>query len=356
MISVFQIFRALMGVIVFIFVITFFLRMSDMYTATQIKGSKMEMVNAFDYVAMQTYTSGNPATFPGFEGFETLVYEPPKIKSDAGQHTLSVPVFFVPGRGEISMERRCLDFGWFKWCMVFAFPAKSKILFTPIENTNATRDLILEIVENLPGSLEYGFCNGADARTANKDEFLSYLASGAGVTYQPCETQLPEYCRLVTITASTGSSSNLTENHIIINPSTRLVSEENSSGGLESRPYHDWMDIAVFITGGVKALDYKKAVFSRELAASAGIMHGRSVLVSQRIKEYNIQPCLECSTPFPTPCGWTDYLGREHESGIYHDFISSLVSLKNAISSGNYHQLLEDTASKYNELKNQGCE
>jgi hypothetical protein len=356
MISVFQIFRVLMGLIIFIFVLFFFLRISEMYTTTQLLGSKLEAISTFDYVAMITYTSGNPAIFPGFEDFETLVYEPPKIKSEAGQKTLSVPVFFIPGEGEISLDRRCLDFGWFRWCIVFALPDSSKILFTPLENTPATRELIRDVVSNLPGSLEFGFCNGGDARSAGRVEFLGYLDSETGVTYEPCRVGFPEHYRLVTVSASTGFPGNFTGNHIIITPGERLAYVGNSTEDLEPRPYEDGLDLAVFITGGHKALDYKNAVLSLELAAGTRIMKERSILLSQRFKENNVQPCLECSTPFPKACGWTDYMGQEYESDVYKDFISSIDDLLEAIPGRNYKGELDDTVLKYEELKNQGCE
>jgi hypothetical protein len=355
MISVFQIFRVLMGIIIFIFVITFFLRIADMYSATQTMGSMMEEVRTFDNVAMQVYSSGNPATFTGFEDFETLVYEAPKIKYDTGQRTLGVPVFFIAESGKISLERQCLDSGWFKWCAVLAFPGTAKVLFTPLENTDESRQLIREVVGNLPGTIEFGFCDGTDARTASKDDFLSFIDGMAGTEYQPCEVSLPDHFRLVTIGAPPIPPSNLTANHMAIDLGAGELSEVGPGSAPEPRPYVDWLDIVAFMTGGSNALDYKKSAFSLELAAATAIMHERSVLVSQRTKELNRQRCLECSTPFPAACGWTDYTGTEHESQIYKDFISSLADLKGVIT-GVYQLQLDDTTLKYNELKNQGCE
>lgn len=357
MISVFQIFRVLMGVIVFIFVLTFFLRISDMYSSTQVRGNMLETVNVFDHTATQVYTSGNPSTFPGFDDFEILVYEAPKIKHNAGQKTLSVPVFFVTGTGEVLLERRCLEFGWYRWCMVLAFPRGTKILFTPLDNTQQTRDLIVEVVDNLPSTIQFGFCNGNDARTANKDDFLSFIAGSAGTSYQQCDVSLPEHYRLLTISSSglPQPQDNQTVFHMIIDPAAGEVYDAAPGGSAQSRPYHGWMDIAVFMTGGHKALDHKEAVFTLELGAATSIMHQRTVLVSQKTKEHNRQPCLECSTPFPEPCGWTDYRSNDHESQIYKDFISSLLTLQGAIG-GSYHSQLDDTIIKYEELKNQGCE
>ena len=356
MISVFQIFRILMGVIVFIFVITFFIRLSDTYSSTQEMGEKIEQVNAFAHSAMQVYTSGNPTTFGGFTDFYSLVYEAPRIQSDAGQHTLLVPAFFIPGKGEITLERRCLDFRWYEWCSVFAFPKSARILFTPLENTPESRALIQQVADEMPESMEFGFCNGTDARTTTIGEFSQYISGAAGNSYEPCRVNLPDHYRLVTISGTPGFSSRVKDNHVIINRAAGLAYEENLSGTLESRTYGDASDIVVFITGGVKALDYKNEVFSRELAAAASIMHERSILVAQKVKAHNVQPCQECSTPLPRACGWKDYRGNVHESDAYKDFISSLSSLKIALQTAGYSSELQDTAAKYAELENQGCE
>jgi hypothetical protein len=357
MISVFQIFRVLMGVIIFIFVLAFFLRISDMYTSVQIMGSRLETVNTFDHTAMLVYTSGNPSTFPGFDGFETLVYEAPKIKHDAGQRTLSVPVFFAAGEGEVLLERRCLDFGWYRWCMVLAFPKATRILFTPLDNSQQARDLIEQVVENMPASLLFGYCSGKDARAAARDDFLAYLSGSAGVAYQECNVSLPEHYRLVTITSSAPSRSqkNSTGSRIFINPGAGEVYETGTANGSRTRPFDGWLDIAVLLTGGIKALDYKEAVFRLDLGAATEIMHQRSILVAQMTKEINRQPCIECSTPMPAACGWTDYSGQERESRAYKDFISSLSGLKGSVS-GDYRGRLDDTVVKFDELKNQGCE
>jgi len=356
MISVFQVFRALIGIIVFVVLITFFLRITEMYTGTQIRGGTLETISTFDQVAMQTYTSGNPSTFSGFMDFDFLVYDPPKIKSDAGQKTLSSPVFFIPGKGKILLERHCLDYEWFRFCWVYAFPEAMNIIFTPVINTPEARKLIRDAVDDLPESMEFGFCNVTDARVTGKSDFLRYLAAASGLEYRHCEAVLPKDSRLVVIESPPYSFPSGSGVDVVIDPPAAKLYEGNSTGGSQSRTYRDAMEVAVFITGGTKALDFKREVLSVEIGTATKIMKERTVLVSQKMKEYNRQQCLECSTPFPKACGWIDHNGLRHESAIYRDFITSLDSLKASIASGNYLQKLNDTAVKYGELRNQGCE
>jgi hypothetical protein len=74
MISVFQIFKMILGVIVFVFVMTLFLRVSDMYSGIGERRGEFEVVDSLDKVVMQVYTSGNPDVFSGFRDFELLLY------------------------------------------------------------------------------------------------------------------------------------------------------------------------------------------------------------------------------------------------------------------------------------------
>lgn len=355
MISIFQIFRIVIGVIVFIFVITFFLRVAETYAYTQEMRIKIDTVNSFDHMAMAVHSSGNPATFPGFKDFETLVYEAPKVKSDAGHRTLSVPVFFMADKGGIAMERRCLDYGWFRHCSVLAFPTGTLFMFTLIDNKEASRELVRDIADSLPAGMEYGLCDGNDARVADKAQFLSYLGSSSGAAHEPCVASLPGTSVLVTVNATLDSAVHI-DRHFVVDQGSGTVSGFDQGARLDPRSYMDALDISIFMTGHGPALDYKNQDFLEELETAAGIMHQRTVLVEQSVRGHNKQPCPECSTPIPEACGWTGYDGTGHPSQSYRTFIASLRALQTAMGSGPFEAQLLDTAQKYETLQDEGCE
>lgn len=351
MISVFQVFRIVIGAAIFIFILTFFLRASGTYTGVQSLAEKHEMISAFNQVAMQTYTSGNPGTFSGFTGFETLVYDPPKIKSDAGQKTLTVPVLFITGKGKIAMERKCSSFAWFSSCWVYAYPESGNILFTFIENTEETRNLVKEAVRNLPDGIGFGYCNGTYAQVSTKENFLSYVDRISGKSYVPCEVEMSEAHRAVSVGVPPAGGNGA----MVIDPSSMTISE-NASGTLVSSPYTNGSHVSAFIFGGKNALEYMESLFSERLGTAIDLMKKRVILVHQSMKKYNVEPCLECATPFPRECGWADYRGRVHDSTLYVNLIKSLNDLKNAMVSENYDDALSRTVSDYEELKRKGCE
>ncbi len=348
MISVFQIFKMLLGVIVFVFVITFFLRISDMYSGAGDKQLEFEIADAFDKAVKQTYMTGNPTTFTAFTEYELLMYNAPKMLFRTSQKTFTVPLFMVPAKTEMTLERRCEDYGWFMFCFVFAYSDTTKILFTPLENNGDTRSAIKSMVETLPEAFEFGYCNATEAKVSTRAAFLNYIVNDMpSKSFKKCEVEIEEDTRLVTF----GSVSEIAENEIAITGSTvkGYVGDELESVSFSSH------DVIPIVTGGVPALKYKKEKFKKELKASSGIMGERSKLIHSMMLEHNYMPCQECPTPYPIECGWLDDNTRE-TSDLYLQFISTLVNLDSAIDAGSYESLLERSSGEYEALREAGCE
>jgi hypothetical protein len=349
MLSVFQIFKMLLGVIVFIFVITFFLRVSDMYSGLGESRIDFETVDSLDKAVMQTYTSGNPTTFMVFRDFEVLLYDAPKVKFDAGQKTLSAPVFMIPDNADIVLERRCDDYGWFRFCWVFGHTDTTKIVFAPVENTPESRGMMVKIVNALPDGFEFGYCNASEKpKKGGKDDFLGFVSEMDGKYFQDCELPLPENTVLITM----GSTGSIAQNELVISGYTV---KDNSTWIMQERTFSD-DEIIPMVTGGIPALDYKRELFERDLKAASRIMMERTKLVYEKTIDYNVQPCPECVTPYPKECGWVDYDGHEWPSTKYLGFISTLTALHGMVDSGDYMAKLEESEQAYEALKDAGCE
>ena len=350
MISAFDIFRIVIGVIVFIFVITFFLRFADMYSGTASSGKAMEAVNAFEDTAQEVYASGNPSSFSGFQGFRTLAYDPPKIMYDSGQKTLAVPTLLVPSTGKLYLESRCAEFGWFGFCWVYAFPEGMRILFTFVDDSPASRQLARQALYYLPDSAQYGFCSSGEARAGGKADFISFLSGPPGAPHQPCNATLPQYTRVIAIAPPPGLPPGSAAD-LVVDTGAGLALEGGPDGAAAN--FTGPVELAVLVTGGKKALDYVKQRMSKEVTVSARIMMDRTRLVSQKMVALNRQPCVECATPFPEACGWTDSGGRQHASAAYEAFGDSLDALARP---GDIWRALNGTAQAYGLLESEGCE
>lgn len=367
MLSVFQIFKMLIGVVVFVFVITFFLQLAGMYSGVGGMGKEYDAVNSFDETLMNTYTSGNPGTFSTFGGFETIVYEPPlpeksgdlpKLKFSSGQKTLSVPAFVIASAGDMDMERICDDYGWFSFCYVVAYPQSMVVLFTAVKNTVQTRGMIKDVVESLPDGMKFGYCDGNTSLLppgeSTKEPFLSFVDSDmrAMEDFYPCELEFPDYYRVVTV-----GDDEADEAEIVLSPAgpgSWTLADRDSSLRLVNIT-----DVAIFMAGGSDAMANKRELLREELSVAAGIMKERNILAERLVLEHNKEPCSGCPTLYPKACGYTDYDGKVHKGTLYTDFgdeLDALIRMIQTRRSDVIMKELSDTAAAYEGLVSGGCE
>jgi hypothetical protein len=267
----------------------------------------------------------------------------------SGQKTLSVPVFMIPDNADITLERRCDDYGWFRFCWIFGYTDTTKILFAPVDNSQESREMIVKIVNSLPDSFEFGYCDGINPpQGGTRGSFLGFVSTMEGKSFEDCGLSFPENTVLITM----GETSEIAENELVISGSNV---KDSWNMLVQERTFSD-NDIIPLVTGGIPALDYRKSVFERDLKASSRIMLERTKLVYDKILEYNWQACQECVTPYPTECGWVDYNGQEHYSPLYLNFISTLSSLHGMVDSGNYMNKLMESKEQFEALKEAGCE
>ncbi|UCD02992.1 MAG: hypothetical protein JSV63_04395 [Candidatus Aenigmatarchaeota archaeon] len=365
MLSAFQIFKMLMGVVVFIFVIIFFFRVSNMYVGVEERADDFEILRGFDRSVRQTFTSGNPGTFVNFRFLDSLYYDPPRLKS-RNQKTLTVTTFLIASTFESNLIKECEEYEWFSFCWVYAYPQNFTLIFTPLDG-DGRKDLIKDIVEVMPGDIRFAHCNDTDLLRGDRNAFLAFVDNGMDdITYTPCTVSIPDGYRLVTIT--TDESIEPRRNEIVLNPQTGAYIEYlsglpelvNAPSPIRTGSYEDARDVYFLLTTGKSALDYKNEMFLNDLTIAAKIMEERMKLVKRKMLDLNVQQCVECPTPFPKECGYTNALGDEFTSDLYDAMAGpsgSLRQLNDVISANDdYLTALARTAADYKELIAGGCE
>ena len=367
MFSVFQIFKMLLGIIVFVFIVTIFLQMSNSYTDLKQTGRQYSVAENFVYAVTQSYISGNPSEFEGFDDPETIFYDyvPEKgvsyIRFDAGQQIVAVPTFAILEKHyKILTERICDDYSWFTFCWVYAYPNEGRILFNPVTNTQDARDLMKDAIGKLPNNVGYGLCRNTQTMDLTKEDMLDYIdTTMPSQSYALCTIEIPDRDRLVIIG---GPMSAPEKNTINVNPSTKTITDTFPvSGNQESQvgtvTYRSPSEVSVAITSGKEAVELWRNEFKDELLVATKVAYERFDLVRLKTPSYNLQPCSQCATPYPTDCGWTDYEDHEVFSTLYENMKNSLLGLRSAITGGQaFEQALGDTVSDYEALKNAGCE
>lgn len=370
MLNVFDIFKMLIGIVIFVVLITLFLRFAGGYTDISQTGREYDTINAFDALLRSTYTSGNPGEFQGFGKIE-VTFAPPleprhadsaRIMFPSGQKMLSVPAFVMTGEGKMTASRTCDDYGWFSFCYVISMPAGDTVLFSPVAGSTQERDIIRGVVESLPSGVTLAYCDGDDFLVPsgepenNRKDFLALVNANKKVE-KPCSAEVTEGYWLVSFTSEEDA-----ERTAVVDAAGWTVTD---SSGNSKNTIIEYSDVTIALCGP-GSLENKRAMLERQLSVAASVMHDRTILVRDGMVRLNVEPCRGCSTAYPKACGYTEYGGdgsgaRRPSTKLYPEFITALSALESEIAREEHSHrsvvdMLGDTTAKYNELKEGGCE
>lgn len=165
MLTTFNVFKMLMGIIVSIFILLLLFRLSSSFIG--IGEAKREIKTFYDFnrIVKTVYTSGI-AENVSINSKSVISYIPPDIVTSSGSTTLDVPTIFVSG-DELLVYKSSIDYGFFSYNFILAIP-ETRIGFVPISNDmdvwaaikNITK--ILPSTENLYPKLYFGAgCNSS---------------------------------------------------------------------------------------------------------------------------------------------------------------------------------------------------
>ncbi|MFH0956260.1 MAG: hypothetical protein V1813_00195 [Candidatus Aenigmatarchaeota archaeon] len=359
MLNVFDIFKVLIGIVIFVLLITLFLRFSGSYSELGETGQQYDAVNAFDALLQSTYTSGNPGEFDGFGKMEYVTFDPPgeprpfdnaRIMFPAGQKTLSVPAFVMTGEGAMAAARTCDDYGWFSFCYVISMPMGDTVLFSPVAGSEQEEKIIMGVVGSLPPDVTVGYCDGDGYIIPSRKDFIGFV--GDREIVRACTEEIPEGYWLVSFTLDSPK-----ERTVIVSGGTVM-----DYSGDQNVIFKD-SDVAIALCGP-GSLGNKMAMLEKQLAVAADVMHERTILVRDDMLQLNVEPCRGCPTLYPKACGYVEYAddgdGLKHQSTRYLDFVTSLSALENTLGSEHTHEDVIDslatTSVNYKALEDGGCE
>ncbi len=362
MISIYQVFKLIFGLIVSAVMLFFLINYSGIYGSTQADINRALIMKNFMKAAQDVYMTGNPTNFTDFSRLEfDLTFrgmsDPPVIKSNTGfvpDTPVRIPLFFYPGR-KIFIDRNHLDYGFWKFYFVEAVPEMT-VIFTI---TGDQTDLAEVIVDYFPSTqyfepkMKFGFCSnlftGRDCGTAAVPDFCErYQFQASGYVYQSeCTEDLSaKKYRLVKISDPCNSA----EGGICIEPpltDQHFIGYAYLSGSRYL--YKDPVDLVALIIGGEEEdmfgtplgetlYKYKNRVFRERLLLASKIFSRRAILLS---------PGSECASD-------------------YTNFASALNSIQGTLSESDYYtdpylvrdllDELDQAESHYDTLVGKGCE
>jgi hypothetical protein len=179
------------------------------------------------------------------------------------------------------------------------------VVFTPMDTSDSTWDLMRNITEALPSTenidanITFGFCDGSEliedlcGGPCDKRRFLEVLDSFDSVQSRSaaseCRASLSDDRMLVTI--SNGCSSLVPEHGVCVKPPRSGFGTAYLAGSDREFPYKDMLDILALLiggsgtdafgkTGGEKLYDYKNELWNKRMSLAAEIARQRMLLVS----------------------------------------------------------------------------
>lgn len=353
MISTFDVFKIILGIIISVFILFALLRFAGSYTEIGESGRQVSVMINLKTSIENVYTTGVSADFETKESEMILGYRPPYIETKASFVDMDpVPLFLVPSE-KLSINRNEYDVGWWKFYFIEALP-ETNILFVPLGSGGKTLPVAGNITRFLPSTenthikTNVGIgCNGTEfwfgwERYKFIDLILPRLMA-TDLSLGTCENA--EYFRdkgfrMVTIAEDAEEAKDA---DFVVNP----VDEDTgyvyikSGEDYEKYIYKNGLDIVALLLGGGRLYNYSNQKFFKEL----------EVAIDISTRESNI---LMDDPHFSQRCGAT-----------LLDFVQTLDLIKDLIPKAKesakeediveFVNYMKESEKKYRELDSLGC-
>jgi hypothetical protein len=350
MISVFDVFKIILGIIISVFILFVLLRFAGSYTEIGESSRQVSVMVNMKKAIEDVYTTGISTDFETKESDLILGYRPPYIETGVSFVDMEpVPLFLVPGE-KLSINRNEYDLGWWKFYLVEALP-ETNILFMPLESDEKTFLLIGNITSFLPSTentqikTKIGIgCNGSEYWFGwERYKFLDAILPTLMTTEPELEAcQNTEYFkergfRMVTV-AEEGS-----DEDFVVRPVNDAIGYVymKANDGYEEYLYKNGLDIVALMLGGNELYSYSNQKFFRELEVAIDIATRESgILLSDPQLS---QRCGTKSSEFVYVLGLLkDLIPKVKANALEEDAIEFAYQMK-------------ESAKKYRELNALGC-
>lgn len=365
MMSVFEIFKIVLGLVIGGFFLYFAVQFGGLYSATETKSAEVQEYRNLQKLIEDTYIYDVPSEIglkkpPQFAS-------PPFISEGAGVSVNpSILFFFRPGT-RLHVYKGTLNYGFWKQDFVGAIP-ETKVFYGITDYTLEHYSIINNITELFPQSADpvvsFGFCNGdSELVSKSRDEFLRPIRgiirakSPQDLGLEPCTAGFNQPKTKIVV-ASADSEIPLPENGFIVRPfgAGQMGSVEFRRADKEGKTseyrlvYKDQLDIFAAIIGGVDSYKYKnKLMFESLLLFSKGEARRAALLANTFIDpELRKEPCIQIYNNLKSK--------MDGEFGVFLESLISLQNYNNPVEMEKFLGLMDELNGIYFELKNNGCE
>ena len=353
MISVMQIFKIILGIVLSAFILMIILRFSISYGEIGESGKEVEILMGLKKTIEDIYTTGISTDFNMYSQDLVDHYSPPNLITSVTNVNLDpVPTLFVPGE-RISIHRGEYNIGWWRFHFVYALP-ETKIIFAPLDTVESRSEAVWNTVgnitryfpstENTDTKVKFGVgCNDTgDKQTYfflnwERDYFirtvLTYLLI-EGYEFVPCK-RIGNY-RIIAISETPIDADFQV---VPINNEIGYVYVKDTLETPKDYLYKNPLDIISLLLGGEKLYDYTNMKFLNELSIASSLASKETSLLRTKSNRPECDP-------------------------VYSRFIQILGSLKSKIEEGDYKNeddmielnlKIRQSSETYEELEEMGC-
>lgn len=359
MITVYQAFKIILGIVASVFILYFLLNYSGTYSQIQGTFQKNIIMKNFLDISNNIYLTGIHLNYSDFSRVKMNMYYRPKeriLGFSGGSFSVRFPLLMRPA-GKLYIYRNSLDYKWWKFYFVEAFPDMD-VIFNPLEDDDDTWNFLIDVVGTFPSTsdtgpkVRFGFCDGnVISEMFERDYFRGLLQDAihsSDIYFEECNATLSKRHTLVTI--SQDCDQYLTNNGICMKLPDKGIGYVFINSSDTAYVYKDPVDIVAMIIGGnekgvfgVLAEDlfiHKNNMFRNEMLTATKIIGQRAMIVSRNMD-------IECRNRFL-------------------DFRNILVEVNRVLLDDEYYRntgtiekmrrLLEESEDKFNYLVDGGCE
>ncbi len=301
MISAFQLFKIILGVIMSVFVIIIAMQFSGRYIQLGESGKQVSTVINLKKAIEDVYTSGVPTDFRISDAKKTIeFYRPPNIITPSATVSLEpIPTLLVAGE-DISIHRIDYDIGWWKFQLIEAVP-DTKILFVPLTDDESAWHVIEGIAKYMPSTentktkVRFGvWCNRTEFYFGwEKNDFINKV-----IRLFLIEKRVLNFCenvnylrkkgyKLVVITDDDYNAD------FLVKPKSREIGYVYITKGDEKKAYlyKNPLDIVSLLLGGETFYEYENKRFLKELgvAVNASIREANILMTSERMGRCRVE-------------------------------------------------------------------
>ncbi|MCK5023450.1 MAG: hypothetical protein KAS04_04730 [Candidatus Aenigmarchaeota archaeon] len=349
MISVFQVFKIIIGLIISAFILILVMQFSGSYMEIGESSRQVSILVNLKKVIEDVYTTGISTDFE-MKDSEILSFRAPYMETIIAHFDVEPLPIITSAGSKFSVTRNEYDIGWWKFYFIEMLP-ETKIIFIPLDDKEKVWNILTNTSMYFPSTENTGIktkiglgCEGTDFWFGwERNRFLQKIipsSKSMEIVFEMCENMdyfREEDYKVIIISDGSGSG------EFVIIPGEddnigRVRVEKN--GEYKYYVYKNGLDIVMIVLGGEQLYTHMNKKFISELSVAIDITTRESSLI---LNDYELNK----------RCG-TEISNFRHALGQLKESIPNLNS-ESESSAAEFSEYIKNTEKIHRQLEMLGC-